>query len=421
MNLTFEQKYHLLLEISRKIRDTLDLDEIMSHLLDTIQTVVAYDAAGIFVLNQDIVRRRRGIPNNIIAGMCWRGYNPPPTGSDEMLTHGKGIIGHVIQTGSPLVAPDVRQDQYYVAARENTLSEIAVPILRNERALGALNLESDDLNTYSQDDLEVLQFFADAAAIALEKAMLHRQILEKELLEKQLQMAMEVQKRLLPMEDPIIPGYDIAGVYIPAEEIGGDYYDYLQVNHGNLGLAVADVSGHGIASALAMTAFRGLLRMHTHGKLHPSEIAQNINRLLPEFIGDSHFITMSYGVLNPESNGVTFVNCGHPSPILLHKEGNTESLDSNGPAFGIYNTANYVNESKPLNHGDILMMYTDGVVEIDDPDGEGFGIERLVNIIKKSRKLPAKELIRRVIHETQTYAGIQTYLDDFTLMVVKKD
>ena len=146
MNLTFEQKYHLVTKIFRKIRDPLDLDEIMSLLLDSIQTVVPYDAAGVFVLNQDLVTNKRGPLVNKIAGMCLRGYEPRPISEDEMLAHGKGITGYVIQSGQSLVAPDVHRDQHYIEARASTRSEIAVPILLNDRAFGALNLESDDLD-----------------------------------------------------------------------------------------------------------------------------------------------------------------------------------------------------------------------------------------------------------------------------------
>jgi len=202
-----------------------------------------------------------------------------------MLTLGKGIIGDVISSASSLVVPDVLKDAHYVEGRKGTRSEIAVPILRNDRAIGAVNLESDLLNAYDESDLEVLQFFADAAAIALEKAMLHRQLLEKELLDKQLQIARDVQMKLLPLANPDIPGYDIAGVCIPAEEIGGDYYDYMQLPQGNLGIVAADVSGHGIASALTMTAFRGLLRTCTQGKLDPAKIAREINQLMPAHAG----------------------------------------------------------------------------------------------------------------------------------------
>ena len=393
----------------------------MVHLLDTIQTLVHYDAGGIFVLNQNIIENSQIPPANVIAGVHWRGYAPPDGYKDDMFSQGKGLIGTVIHSGKSLLVPDVRLDERYIEGRQETLSEIAVPIRISDRAVGALNLESDQLNAYDQDDLEVLRFFGDAAGIALEKAMLHRQILEKELLDKQLQMARNVQMHLLPLRDPPIPGYDIAGICIPTEKIGGDYYDYMQLSPKILGIAVADVSGHGIAPALTMTAFRGLLRSHVKSDLDPATMAERINHLLPEFTGNSHFITMSYGELHTTNDEIIFVSCGHPSPRLLHLAGRSEGLLSNGPALGIFSNADYYNESKFLSYGDVLILFTDGVVEIENQKGEPFGVKRLTAIVNKHRQLPAKDLIQKVIAETKSFSGSQTYQDDFTLVIVKKE
>jgi sigma-B regulation protein RsbU (phosphoserine phosphatase) len=419
MNLTDKKKYQLLLEISHKVRDTLDLDETMYHLLDTVKTVVDYDAAGIFVLNQDLVHRRHELPKEKIAGIARRGYDPIQTDQDAMLRFGKGIIGHVISTCASLIVPDTLQDPRYIEGRSQTRSEIAIPIVRNNRAIGALNLESNKLSAYNEGDLEVLQFFADAAAISIEKAMLHRQLLEKELIDKQLQLARDVQSRLFPSEAPHISGYDIAGVCIPAEEIGGDYFDYIKLPHGGLGVAVADVSGNGIASALMMTAFRGLLRMHTRGSLGPVKIAQAINRLLPEFSGYSHFVTVVYVILNPEHDEFTYICCGQQPPLLLHSDGSMGNLDMHGPALGILKNVHYSTEKLSRSPGDILTLYTDGVVELTNPEGVDFGIERLVSEVNSGRDLPAAELVQKIIRVTQQFSGSQSYQDDFTLVIIK--
>ncbi len=419
MNLIAEQKYQILFELFQAIRDTFELDEIMTQLLDMIQPIIDYDAAGIFVLNEELEPVRRTPSKNLIAGMSSRGYYHVPT-TDDMLSLGKGIIGHVIATGTSRIIPDVSMDPRYIEARKGTCSEITVPILRNDRAIGAVNLESDLLNAYDESDLEVLQFFADAASIALEKAILHRQLLDKELIDKQLQLAREVQMHLLPMENPSIPGYDIAGICIPAEEIGGDYYDFIELPQGNLGIVTADVSGHGIASAMTMTAFRGLLRTCSKGKLDPAETAVEINQHMPEFTGNKHFITLIYGVLDPKSDKITFTSCGHPPAWLIHSDGRSEFMTKNGPALGVFDKINYENESKQLQPGDILIIYTDGAIETDTAKIESYGILRLKIILNENRDLPAKDLIQRVISHIRAFSGSPLYLDDVTLVIVKK-
>ena len=177
MQLTDREKYELLYAISQQVRDTLDLDEILNLLLDAVKTVLDYDAAGIFVLKRDLQDVRGETPRQMIAGIAQRGFDPRSPKQDDMLVAGKGVIGHVIFSGNSLVAPDVSLDPYYVEGRARTHSEIAVPIILNERTIGALNLESDRLAAFDESDLEVLQFFADAASISIEKAMLHRQLL----------------------------------------------------------------------------------------------------------------------------------------------------------------------------------------------------------------------------------------------------
>jgi len=420
MYLTDKKKYQLLYDISHQVRDTLDLDEIMEHLLDAVKSVVDYDAAGIFALNQDLVYDRLESPKEIIAGIARRGFDPKPQEEDAMLSQGKGIIGYVISTGDSLVLPDVSLDPRYVVGRSRTRSEIAVPIVRNKRVIGALNLESDQLAAFDEDDREVLQFFADAASISIEKAMLHRQLVVKELLDKQLELARNLQSQLFPKEAPHIAGYDIAGICLPTEEIGGDYYDFIPLRRGRLGVAVADISGNGIASALVMTAFRGLLRIHTQSSHKLEKIARAINRQLPEFTAGSQYVTALYALLNPVSEEFIFVNCGHHPPILIHPDGSTTRLHEHGPALGIIEQVSYPVKKTSLIPGDIMVLYTDGVVEVTNKEGIEIGYERLKETIHRNRDLPADTLIQLVIQTSRDFSGSQRFPDDFTLVIIKR-
>jgi sigma-B regulation protein RsbU (phosphoserine phosphatase) len=421
MELTAETKYQLLAQISHEIRDTLDLDEILSHLLDMVGSIVQYDAAGIFVLNEDLVYSGNHQPRELIAGICLRGFDPRPNGIDPMLREGKGIIGHVIKTGQCVVAQDIRIDPHYLEGRKQTLSEIAVPIVRNGRAIGTLNLESDELNAFDRDDVEVLRFFADAASISIEKAMLHRQILEKERIEEQLELASNVQARLLPDRSPVIPGYDIAGTCLSTYDIGGDYFDYIDLPGGRLGIVVADVSGHGIPAALIMAAFRALLRTQTRIDAEPSHIADAMKRLLPDFTGEANFVTCVYGVLDPANGVFTYVNCGHIPPVLLHADGRIEELKPGGPIFsGVIEHDSYSECETRIAPGDTLVLYTDGVVEIMNERQEEFGADRMMEIMKRSCCMPVEDIISEVICETQEFAGTESNEDDFTLVIVRR-
>ncbi len=418
--LTAEAKYEILREISFRIRDTFDLDEILNHLLDTVKTVLDYDAAGIFVLTKDVLHTPYHLPQTVISGIVQRGFDQRPPETDMMLMHGEGIVGHVIHSGEEVVIPDVRNDPRYIAGRGQTLSEIAVPIFRNKRSIGTLNLESDRVGAFDHDDLEVLRFLADAASISIEKSLQHLQILEKKRIEDQLRIAREVQERLLPTKSPDVKGYEIGGICLPAFDIGGDYFDYLSLPDRSIGIVVADVAGHGIPSSLLMMAFRALLLTNAPIRRNPTELMEILNRLIPEFTRRRDFITAFYGILDPHTHVVTFSNAGHNPPFILRADGSIKTLDPVGPGLNIISEDLYETNTVRLAPSDTMVLYTDGVIETFNEHGEDFGIDRLHQAIRDSANRPVKEMLDHVIAETQKFSRSEICEDDFTLVVVKR-
>jgi sigma-B regulation protein RsbU (phosphoserine phosphatase) len=420
IELTPETKYQLLLTFLHKLRDTLDLEVILHQLLDTVDTIVTYDAAGVFILNEDLVFPGQSRPEGVIAAIATRGFYPTRDRTDRMLAFGEGIIGHVIHTCTPIVAPDVRFNPHYIVGRPQTRSEIAVPIERDGRAIGALNLESDHLNAFDESDVEILRFFADAASLSVEKAMLHRRLLAQKRVEDELRIAQEVQARLLPGQAPEIPGYDIAGLCIPTHEVGGDYYDYVRLDHGELGVTVADVSGKGIPAAMIMTAFRALLRTHARRKEIPETIARAVNQTLPEFTAQSDFVTAVYGILTPATGAFTYANCGHNPPLLVGAGARRSFLPPGGPLLGIFKSAAYASATITLAPGDWLILYTDGVIECEAELDHPFGVERLLAVAREARDATAPQMIDAIVEATHAFTGRNNYEDDFTLLVIRR-
>ena len=418
--LSAEDKYQLLRDISFKIKDTLDLNVILNLLLDSLKTVIDYDAAGIFVLNEAIEHPDYHFPGQKIGAIAKRGYESTPLESDSMLREGKGIIGYVINSKESINIDDVRKDNRYVIGRRQTLSEMAVPIIKNEKAIGALDVESDRLSAFNQNQLEILQFFADAAAISLEKAILHHQILEKKKLEEQMQIAKDVQSSLLPAQPPEITGYDIAGVCIPTYEIGGDYYDYIKLDNNNLAIIIADVSGDGIPAALIMASFRAMLRNQLKIYNEPAEIMNLLNQQIPEVSRKRDFITAFYGKLNYEQHILSYANCGHNSPILLKSDGKIELLETGDPALNILDAASFNSNSISIAPGDEIVFYTDGVIEIFNKDSEEYNVERLQKVILESQNKSANEIINNIVESTRNFSVTKLYRDDFTLVVIKR-
>ncbi len=419
--LTAEQKYHLLLEISQKIRGTLDLSEVLQNLIDAVRTMIPYDAAGIFVLNEGSFPLKGTIGSHLIAGMALRGFPERPTEEDPMLRSGKGIVGHVIRTGEPVIVADVRQDPRYVEGRPDTLSEIAVPVTVGGKVIGAVNLEGNSVEAFAPDDAELLQFIANAAAISIEKAVLHQQLLEKKRMERQLEIAREVQAGLLPERPPVLPGYDISALNLPNSEIGGDYFDYIDLPDGRLGVAIADVSGKGVPAALIMATFRAALRMQLLHEAGLSRVMQSVNNLLCDSIGSSSFVTAVFAVLDPLTGNLTYSNCGHNPPLLLRAGGSISTLEAGGMVLGFAGDTRFEWGAETLHPGDMLVLYTDGVVESTDAQGVELGQEGLEFILRQAWGKTATETIKSVVHATRTQPYLQHYADDFTLVIVRRE
>jgi sigma-B regulation protein RsbU (phosphoserine phosphatase) len=418
--LSAEQKYQLLREISLKIKGTFDLDIILNQLLDTLNTVMKYDAAGIFILSENISDLHYKFPGQKISGISRRGYKRVEE-TDEMLMHGKGIIGHVITTGASLIIDDVRLEPKYVIGREQTLSEITVPITIDHSVIGALDVESDKLAAFNKDDLELLEFFADASSISIEKAILHQQILAKKKLEEQISIAKDVQLSILPSQPPIVDGYDIDAVCIPTHEIGGDYFDYIPIDEEKIGIVLADVSGDGVPAALIMAAFRAMIRNQVRIEEQTTKVMNFLNEQLPDFCRKRDFITAVYGKLDFAQHIFTYTNCGHNPPLIINSAGSVEVVDEIGPTLNLVQDADYESTRIKMKPGDSIVLYTDGVIEIFNNEREEFGIERLKNILISSADNTASSVIKNVINSTKEFSQQEYFRDDFTILVIKRN
>jgi sigma-B regulation protein RsbU (phosphoserine phosphatase) len=414
-----ELRYRLLLDLSRRMSRTLDLQETLADLLTSLRTAVPYDAAGVFVLNRSVSSLGRS-GSNLIAGMAQVGFDAPRA-DDPMLRWGQGIVGHVIRTGETVLCVDVATDPRYIEGRPATRSELAVPMVGPAGVLGAVNLESDRTGAFTAADAELLEFFASAAALSIEKALLHRELMQNQWMEGQLRLAREVQAGLLPRIPPVVPGYDMAATNLPTWTIGGDYYDWVPLDEGRLGLVVADVSGKGIPAALIMATFRAAVRAELRAGTLIIAAMESVNRVLLESQGGSRFVTAVCGVLEPSSGRLDYVNCGHNPPLLLRSGGAQEVLDCGGPALGLGVGGGFEAGSVVIARGDLLALYTDGVVEPADAGAEEFGQDRLLDVLRRSFSRPAGDLVLAVVEATRRFSGREHYDDDFTMVVVKRN
>src|SRR5918998_1463008 len=380
--LSVTDKLRLLLDITKKISRSLDLQEVLNLVMDTLDSLIPYDAAGIFVLRcAKVGTKTAGDQACVFHTEAVRGYD-----IDELtnlrLKMGEGIIGHVALTGEPVISPDVRHDPRYVNARTETRSEMVAPIISNDEVIGVFDLESDQFNAYSEDDLDVLMLLASQVAIIIEKVMLHEQLIEKKRLEGQLEVARQVQLELLPPTDPELPGFDISAYNFPTEEVSGDYYDWVKIYDDQIGIVIADVSGKGVPAAILMAFLRASLRAATHIGYATNISMAKVNYLLWESIERNQFVTAFHGILDASNRTLSYSNAGHNPPLLVKADGETQIIEHGEQPLGMFPKTRYHEYHMLLDPGDILVLYTDGVTEAMNPAGDEFGRDRLVEAVR---------------------------------------
>jgi sigma-B regulation protein RsbU (phosphoserine phosphatase) len=414
-------KLRMLLDITKTISRSLDLDEVLNLVMDTLDSLIPYDAAGIYLVkcSQPLAEWDGALDETcVFHTQAVRGYDIDDL-QELHLKMGEGLIGHVAVTGKPYVSHDVGQDRRYINARARTQSEMAAPIVSNNEVIGVFDLESDELDAYTNDDLEVLMLLASQVAIIIEKVMLHDQLIEKQRLETQLEVARQVQLQLLPARDPQLEGYDISAYNFPTEEVSGDYYDWVRIYDDQIGMVIADVSGKGVPAALLMAFLRASLRAATHIGYAPHISMSKVNYLLWESIERNQFVTAFYGILDATNRTLAYSNAGHSPAVLMKVDGTVRFEERGGVPLGMFRDSRYYEYFETIEPGEVFVLYTDGVTEAMSQAAEEYGRDRLVAAVRECRDQPAREMIDFIHRELIAWTEGQGVHDDVTLFIVK--
>jgi sigma-B regulation protein RsbU (phosphoserine phosphatase) len=412
-------KLRMLLDVTKKISRSLDRQEVLNLVMDTLDSVIPYDAAGIFLIEcVDKDEAAEGEEQCRFKSEAVRGYDVDEL-YDLHLKLGEGLLGTVALSGKPIISNDVRSNPVYVNARDRTRSEMVAPIISNDEVIGCFDLESDELNAYSDDDLEVLLLLASQVAIIIEKVELHEQLIEKKRLEGQLEVARQVQLELLPANDPALAGFDISAYNFPTEEVSGDYYDWVRIYEDQIGIVIADVSGKGVPAAILMAFLRASLRAATHIGYATHISMAKVNYLLWESIERNQFVTAFYGILDASNRTLSFSNAGHNWPLLVKANGETTFIDSGEQPLGMFQHTRYHEYHVVFEPGDVFLLYTDGATEAESPAGEEFGRDRLVEAVKASLDKPAREMIASIQMSVLEWTASAGANDDVTFFVIK--
>ncbi len=294
-------------------------------------------------------------------------------------------------------------------------------LYKGTRAIAAGNLDTR-IDIPNEDELGDLAHAFNEMAVAVKEG--REQAVARERLESELKTARKIQERLLPHEMPDMPGFQIAGTSIPSLQVGGDYFDFLDLGAGRMGIAIADVSGKGIPAALLMANLQASLHAQVLQNLNVVDLASQLNELLVKSTDENMFVTFFFGILDREKSIFTAVNAGHNPPLLLKRDGRMERLKTGGMILGFMKDQKYKQQAVVLEKDDVLVLFTDGVTEAAAPGGEQprtfFGEERLMDVIRSCRHGDAQMIQASVLDAVTRFAGGTPQTDDITLVIIKR-
>jgi sigma-B regulation protein RsbU (phosphoserine phosphatase) len=399
----------LLNEVSREISSILDVEELLRRAAELVKRVIDYQILSIMLYDeaQHVFRHRVDVKH----GQRVQGK--------LRVAASEGIVGAAATLREPVIVPDVTADPRYLMVNPETRSELAIPMMHKNRVIGVLDLESPQLNYFTDEHVQTLTILAANLAVFLENARLYEQVAQDEArLERDLQAAKRIQGALLrpvPSEDF---GVDLAARYLSAREVCGDLYEFLRYGPQQLGIALGDVSGKGTAAALYGAVVIGIMRSLAPQKLQPAEMLREMNKLVGERRIEGRFMTACFATWQKGRQKLRVANAGQSQP-LLYKDGRCDRIELAGFPLGIFEEVQYDEWGVTLESGDILMFHSDGIAETANSEGQFFGTSRIKRLIEQHHEVTAAEMADIILREVDWFAQSAPLSDDRTLVVLK--
>ena len=403
------QTLTVLNEISRELTSILNVDQLFKRIGDLLTRVIEYQMFSILLVDSE-----RGA---LVHRFSLRFQENIHLKHDIPL--GRGLVGYAVQEKTAVLAPDVGKDPRYIQLNPETRSELCVPLIYKETAIGVLDLESTRRNYYNEDHVKTLTTLAGQIAIAIENARLYERIArEEQRLERDLSMAREIQIRLLPQSLPRLKSADLAAKFEPALMIGGDMFDFLEYSGDRVALVLGDVSGKGAPAALYAALVSGLLRSTASLEPHPAQMLSAINLSLNERRIEAQYVSLAYAVWDDESRVITFANSGLPRPFFC-KNGEISRIESTGLPLGLFEDADYDEVTVKAESGDVFVLVSDGILDAVNASGEQFGPKRVEEVIRQSCVMTASEIVQSLFDAVDMHRGTRATFDDETVLAVK--
>ena len=348
------------------------------------------------------------------------------TGPELEIAPNDPIVAYFASASGVVEIEKLDLDSPALRAMKEADIKVVVPLVSQGELIGLLNLGPRlSQQEYSADDRKLLNDLATQTAPAVQVAQLVRQqqqqAQERERIEQELRVARLIQQTLLPKSLPDLPGYAVAAYYQPAREVGGDFYDFLDLDDGQFGLVVGDVTDKGVPAALVMATTRTLLRASAQRLDSPGEVLRRVNEVIVQDIPPNMFITCLYAILDSETGLLRYANAGHDLPYRRKASaGGAEELRATGMPLGLLPGMEYEEKEIVLERGDSVLFYSDGLVEAHDPRREMFGFPRLQGLVAGHRT-GGEAMVNFLLSELSRFTGDEwEQEDDITLVTLER-
>jgi serine phosphatase RsbU (regulator of sigma subunit) len=403
-------------QISTLVAGKFELQEVLDRLAEAAVLVTNTIACSIRLLDDasDDLKMRSTY------GLSEEYRNKGPVNLDEP------VIKEAF-SGKAVVLDDMREDprvRYREATiKEGLISQLTVAIMFRGKPLGVLRIYSPEPNRFNRHAIRIARLVATQCAIAITNARLFAQALEGAKMNQQMDLAATIQRRMIPSQAPCICGLDIAAVYKPCFQIGGDLYDFFAVDDHSIVVAIADVIGKGIPAAIMMSMFRGAMRAYTdggYGRHSMQEIIRKLNIVACRECRNGEFITLFLAKIDTRENTLTYCNCGHEPGLVIRSAGQIDSLEKGGLVMGLMENAKYETETVPFRLEDTLLLYTDGLIDAVNFEGKMWGKERLMEILYQSRGNSASQLVHSILGFRRRFVGLASQLDDTSMLAIRR-
>jgi phosphoserine phosphatase RsbU/P len=410
------QTLAVLNDISREITSILDPDDLLERIGQLLKRVIDFTMFTILLWND-----RTQLFEHRFSSRFGERVTRKTT-----IALGEGLIGTAAQLREPILAPDVRKDPRYLEANPEVRSELAIPLVYKSEVIGVLDLEHTRVNYYNEDHQRTLTTLASQIAISIANAKLYQRIHEEEQrMERDLEMARQVQLRLMPSHPPVHKHAEIATRFIAARSIGGDVYDFLEYGDGRSVLAVGDVSGKAAPAALYAALVSGILRSLTPQHLSPAAMLAALNDQLQERKLDAQYVTMLIAVWDDNNQTLQIANAGSVQPLFVaansdpSKAPEVRTIQAEGFPLGIFPNAEYEEFTLSTRPGDLIVFFSDGIVDANNATGDMFGDERLVQLLESQRQPTAESTVEGIIQAVSDFQSGTDHFDDETVVVLR--